>query len=118
MKLIIAGSRTFLNYLLLEKEVKDYLVDNCAKDESIEIISGTCDGADKLGEKFAQKYNIPVIRCYPDWYKFGKSAGPRRNQEMAKIATHCIVFSSGGKGSNNMIGICEDLNIPCKVVMV
>lgn len=118
MKLIIAGSRTFLNYLLLEKEVKQYLVDNCESDESIEIISGTCEGADQLGEKFAYKYNIPLVRIPAKWGLYGKSAGPRRNQEMAKIATHCIVFTSGSKGSTNMIGICQDLNIPCKIIEI
>ena len=72
MKLIIAGSRNFLNYLLLEKEVLEFLSNSWKNDEYLEIISGTAEGADKLGEKFAARYSIPLTRVYPDWYKHGK----------------------------------------------
>lgn len=34
---------------------------------------------------------------------FGKSAGPRRNAEMARYATHALVIHHGSRGSLDMV---------------
>lgn len=115
MKIIIAGSRTFKNYLFL-KEKLDIIFVNTKKEE-IKIVSGTADGADKLGEKYAKENNIEIIQMPADWDKFGKKAGYIRNEEMAKIADACVVFWDGNsKGSKHMIDLANKYKLKLRVI--
>ena len=68
------------------------------------FITGDCRGADKLGEQFALENNYNVEKYPADWERFGKSAGPKRNETMAKVADYIICFWDGkSKGSASMI---------------
>jgi len=70
-----------------------------------------------LGERFAVQFNLDVLRFVPDWDKFGKRAGYLRNEEMAKNATHCIVFWDGiSKGTAHMIETAKKYKLNLKVV--
>ena len=114
MNLIIAGGRLFNNYQLLKNSV-DKL---CKNHKITNIISGKAKGADSLGEKYAKERDINIIAKEADWNLFGKSAGYRRNVEMANIATHAIVFWDGeSKGSKHMIDIMKQQNKPVRVVL-
>ena len=55
--------------------------------DPVEIISGHAPGADTLGEKFAKAYGYPLKIFLAEWNKYGKAAGPIRNEEMAKYAS-------------------------------
>jgi hypothetical protein len=116
IRLIIAGGRDFTDYELLKAVVNKvfyYLEDM----EGSEIVSGTQRGADKLGERYAKEYGIKIIPFYPDWDKYGLAAGPIRNEEMAKYATHCIVFWDGkSDGSQDMIKKAKKHKIPTQIV--
>lgn len=102
IKLIVAGTRTFDNEDLLYSQLDYIRASN--PDKELIILSGTAKGADALGEKYAEDNKLQVIRFYPDWDNHGKAAGPIRNGEMAKVATHCIVFWDGkSKGTYSMI---------------
>lgn len=114
-KLIIAGSRDFGNYQLLVKEVEklDFIPD--------QIISGCARGADSLGERYAAEKNIELVKVPADWNLYGKSAGYKRNQAMAEIATDCIVFRIGGllsKGSTHMINIAQSKGLNTIIVEI
>lgn len=65
MKLIIAGSREFSNYRLLKFEVINFILSE--NPDELEIISGNCRGADKLGERFAIEKQIPFIVIPANW---------------------------------------------------
>jgi len=113
MKLIIAGSRDFNNYEQLVGEVLSFI----SGYSDVTIISGTADGADSLGEKFASDYKCSLIRMPANWTKYGRSAGFIRNEEMAKIASHCICFwDSRSKGTRNMILTANKYKLITKVV--
>lgn len=98
MKTIIAGSREGAIYAdLLEAVVL------CGW-EITEIVSGTAKGVDKLGEGYATKFKIPLAKFPADWRKYGKSAGPIRNAEMAEYAEALIAIWDGeSSGTKNMI---------------
>jgi hypothetical protein len=107
MKLIIAGSRGFNDYNFLSKQMKKRFF---YKDEFFdfhcinEIVSGTAKGADTLGEHFAIKNCIDLVKFKPNWKKYGKKAGMVRNEQMAKYADALICFWNGeSKGSKHMI---------------
>lgn len=68
------------------------------------VISGSARGYDREGEIWANNNAIPVERYPAEWDKYGKSAGYRRNEDMAKIAEACVVLP-GGKGTQHMFDI-------------
>lgn len=143
LRVIIAGSRFFNNYELLESSMikilfelnKNYpqynilFIDKEKKlfkinPSSLEIISGTANGADTLGEKFAHKFKLPLKRFPADWNnlnakpckvmensngKYNALAGHNRNREMAAYASSdnafgiLVLFWDGNSsGSKNM----------------
>ena len=113
MKLIVAGSREFNNYDLLKKSIQE----NFQRYEVEEIVSGTARGADTLGEQFAKEYNIQVKKFPANWDLYGKSAGYRRNVEMADYADALIAFWDGkSKGTGHMINIAKDKNLRVIVI--
>ena len=102
IKCIVAGSRDFNNYTLLCDTLDNLF--SSIPDEPIEIVSGGARGADRLGELFAKQNDIPVKLFLPDWDTYGKAAGCIRNTQMAKYATHCVVFVvNNSKGSSHMV---------------
>jgi len=117
MRVIIAGSRDFNNFESLEFEVIRIFKKLKAEGyfttrNDITIVSGTAKGADKLGEKFAEKYNLKLERFPANWDKFGKSAGYKRNQHMSTFAKEdngvLIAFWNGSsKGTKHMIDIAN-----------
>ena len=106
MKLIIAGGRKFLDYELLKKEVDKIVAE--AIDEII-IVSGMARGADALGVKYSEDNNLPLRKFPADWNRYGKSAGYRRNEEMAAYGDTCICFwDSKSKGTGHMIDLAKN----------
>ena len=83
------------------------------------IISGGAKGADWLGEQFAKNHNIPLFVFKANWDKYGKMAGPIRNREMAKYATHLIVFiANDSKGSKDMYNVAIENSIISKRIFI
>ena len=94
------------------------VVDNPSQ---VKFISGTAKGADILGEQFAYTYEYEVKRFVPDWNSYGKSAGYRRNAEMAKYASEAygvlFAFWDGkSKGTKNMIDLAKRYDLEVHVV--
>jgi predicted Rossmann fold nucleotide-binding protein DprA/Smf involved in DNA uptake len=114
MKVIIAGGRYFEDYALLCR-VCDYMLSNTPNDEII-IVSGTAYGADKLGEKYANERGYPINQFPADWDTYGKSAGYRRNEQMAENADALIAFwDRKSKGTKSMIDIAIRKSLKLKV---
>jgi len=102
MKVIIAGSRTIRTEQFVEAMA------NQPFDVS-EVVSGTAKGADQMGEFWADLHDIPVARFPAEWVKYGKSAGYRRNVEMADYADALIaVWDGESRGTKHMIDIAEE----------
>ena len=112
---IIAGSRSFNDYDLMKRKM-DYYLSNTEL-HNVEIVSGTANGADKMGERYALESNIKLTKMPADWDKFGKSAGYIRNSAMAEYSTHCVVFWDGvSKGTKHMIDLAKKSNLTLRVV--
>lgn len=102
-RIIIAGSRDFNDYVLLKTEC-DKFIAVTPDDRQIVIISGGAKGADSLGEQYAREHGLQIRRFPADWNRFGKSAGPRRNVEMAQNADALIAFWDGqSRGTKHMV---------------
>ena len=77
MKTISAGSRTILDYQAVCSAVA------LSGFNITEVISGGAPGVDTLGEQWAAEHGVPVHRMPARWDLHGKSAGFKRNYEMA-----------------------------------
>ena len=117
MKLIIAGSRELRedSFPIIREKTDAFLWSLFEKNQKegrtfdgITIISGTARGADRLGERYGEENHYQIKRMPADWDKHGKSAGYKRNAEMAEQADALIVFWDGkSRGSKHMIDIWE-----------
>ncbi len=99
MKTIIAGSRNLnatMNDLITAIEKAGFPV--------TEVVSGNSGNIDKLGEQWAKAVKLPITQFNAAWQAYGKSAGPRRNRQMAEYAEALIVLWDGkSRGTLNMI---------------
>ena len=114
-KIIIAGGRDFNNRFLLAASICDVLKE--LEEINPTIISGDARGADTLGAKYAYDNGWPVEHYPADWDRWGKSAGYRRNYDMAKEADALVAFWDGkSRGTKHMIEIMEKLNKPVWII--
>ena len=115
MNLIIAGSRSFNDYGLLCRVVDEYI--STTPNLMVCIISGCAKGADQLGIRYAKDRGYNYSEHPADWDKYGKSAGHRRNTEMASISSNLIAFWDGNsKGTYDMINKAITHNINYKII--
>lgn len=97
-KVIVAGSRAFYDYPRLSMTLQTLYP------EGMTVISGNARGADKLGEMFAKNFDLPCERYPADWDAYGRSAGFKRNEDMADIADELVAFWDGkSRGTQHMI---------------
>ncbi len=105
MKTIIAGSRDITKTMTVEEAivvVKQAI--KLSETDISETVSGGAKGVDAIGEIIASEQDIPLIMFPADWNKYGKSAGPIRNKDMAKYADALIaVWDGQSKGTRSMI---------------
>ena len=114
MKIIIAGSRNFTDYKKLSE-----ICDNILQDQTdVEIVSGAYyKGADLLGEQYAAEKGFRLTKFPADWKSFGRAAGPKRNEQMAKYADALIAFWDGkSKGTKHMIEKAKKENLIVKII--
>lgn len=115
-RIIICGGRTFDNYSSLDNLMDQVLADLGLDFDEIEIISGHCSGADKLGELYADRNNISCTVFPAQWDIYGKSAGPIRNSEMIKYASESDIpvvvafVSQNSKGTKDTINKAKRQN--------
>ncbi len=96
LRVIIAGGRDYD----LSREDLTFL-DNChAALRFTEVVCGMARGADTGGRLWAESRGIPVAKFPANW-ELGKTAGFKRNEEMAAYADAFICFP-GGSGTNHM----------------
>ena len=102
MRTIIAGGRDY------QLTVTD--LDRLDEVGVTTVISGGCSGVDKCGETWAKYNDIPIEVFPADWKQYGRSAGPKRNQQMAEHADAVVLFP-GGKGTESMFKIATKMKL-------
>ena len=115
-KVIVAGSRGFSNYKLLKETCNNALREK-KNTHNVIIVSGHAKGADLAGEQYANEEKLDLEIFPADWKKYGKSAGFRRNEQMAEFADALIAFWDGkSNGTKHMIDIATEKGMNVKVV--
>lgn len=122
-KVIVAGGREFQDFKLLCSKLDQLLVSVKKRGDNIVIVSGKARGADSLGEKYARLNNYTIESHPANWNTYGKSAGYRRNAEMAKSASvikdqgALVAFWDGrSRGTKSMIDLANKYKLHVRVI--
>jgi hypothetical protein len=111
---IIAGSRGIIN----EGLVLPYL--DKSPFEITEVVSGGAFGVDRIGEKWAFKYRVPIKMFIPHYDVQNPRNSPLlRNVDMAIYADALLaVWNTESRGTRHMIEQMKKLNKPYAVLEV
>ena len=115
-RIVIAGSRSFNDYVLFSKFV-DKCLSKIKFEHKIIILSGHCKGTDIMAERYAAE-NGYGLKVYPADWTLGKKAGPLRNMQMIRIADYAIAFPGGGPGTISLIRLSQEKGIPIRIFPV
>ena len=104
-RVIVAGSRSFNDYDYAEK-----ILDKAfSKHKPDFIVCGMANGADMMGYWYAIGKKIKIAEYPAEWGIYGRSAGYKRNIEMANNAEALVAFWDGeSSGTRQMINIARD----------
>ena len=106
---VVAGTRSFENWEEFKTEMNNQLKDM----ENIGIISGGAQGTDNMAKRYAEMRKLPFIEMPANWEKYGRAAGPIRNEAMARMATALIVFWDGeSRGTLDMLTKARKFKVP------
>lgn len=99
-RVLVCGGRDFADQALLFGAL-----DMQAKTVGIQtILQGGADGADHLARLWCHSRQCRMENYPAKWKQYGRSAGPRRNQQMLEEGKPDIVFAfAGGRGTADMM---------------
>ena len=111
-KVLVTGDRNWQGEDVIMRELRKMKPDV--------VVEGGAKGADSLAKKVANKLGIEVREYPAEWDKYGRAAGPIRNQEMLGekpdlvLAFHSNIEKS--KGTKNMITLARRQGVHVKLV--
>lgn len=92
----VAVSRNFTDYELFCECLEERLVREDLVDLDLVFIAARPElGADDMIIRWCQENGFPRAEFATDWKQHGRSADAVRNQQIAKTATHLILFWNG-----------------------
>lgn len=77
--ILIAGSRTFRD----PERLAQILAEN-VKDGDV-IVEGGAPGVDSMAREWAEAHGVEFIEIRADWKRYGRAAGPKRNDAMTAM---------------------------------
>ena len=131
IRCIFAGSREFGNKQehrkLIEKQLRNLVIEPYTKASTIEIVSGCARGVDSVAAEIARELGYAVKEFPADWEAYGKAAGHIRNKQMADYVAEddfnyhgrLVAFWDGeSAGTKNMIDTATKMGIETVVFNV
>lgn len=117
----MCGGRKYPDRLRVYKELGDLLTD--PDDEygmpyiNAVVIAGGATGADQHAIDWAVVHWCQFEEYKADWDKYGKKAGPIRNQQMLDEGKPDLVLAfPGGRGTADMIARAKKAGVEVKVI--
>src|SRR6266851_576424 len=93
MRILVTGSREWTDWETIQRALQE-----AGDGDWNTLIHGDCStGADSIADNFGCFCCWEIERYPADWAKYGKAAGPVRNQEMVDAgADICLAFFQPG----------------------
>jgi hypothetical protein len=84
------------------------------------IISGLAAGPDALAYMWAASEGIERIGMAPDWARYGRAAGMKRNAQMLALKPDKVLafWDGRSRGTRNMIEIARNGGVPVEIVVM
>lgn len=105
-RIAVTGGRNFMNFLIIRKAFKEIHLN-----ENDTIVHGGCTGCDQLCAEVAKEFKANVEKHSANWSKYGRAAGPIRNEEMLKSNIDMLLAFRGGAGTDSCIKKAKELQI-------
>lgn len=80
------------------------------------VIHGDAEGADRLVAGYCTEIGIHTAAVAPNWPRWGRAAGPRRNAAMLALRPDKVIAFPGGRGTEDCIRQAERAGIPVERV--
>lgn len=115
MKILVCGARDYSDY----EKIYNYLK-NKNENGDIIVVEGGAPGADDLSKRAAVSLNIEYREYKADWKRYGRAAGPKRNQQMLDCEKPDLVaafhpYIDESKGTKDMVNRSKKANIPVEI---
>jgi hypothetical protein len=113
IRILVCGDRNWRDMSIIGRELKKF------PPETI-VIHGGAKGADTLGGFVAEKLGFKVLVFPANWKRYGKAAGPIRNQVMIDEGMPELVLAfhenlSESKGTKDMVNRARGVGIKVEV---
>lgn len=102
----VAGGRHYTDRMRIEEVLRPY------GEEGFWLIHGAARGADQIAEQMWRAWQLMYIGVPAEWGRYGKSAGPRRNELIAAYGPSRLIAFPGGVGTENAKATAYRLSIP------
>lgn len=107
-RIAVTGGRDYR-----DKKTVFNVLDKLNKQDPItELMHGGARGADTLSRLWAEARDVESRAFYPDWDRYGKAAGPIRNNQILNQSPDALVAFLGGRGTAHMTSAAERRGIP------
>ena len=118
--ILIAGSRDFENLDIFTCVFNNLVMEKLDMGKNIVIVEGGARGVDTMAREFAKGNGLLFKEFKPEWNKYGRAAGPKRNDEMTEfVAEHngrALYFWDGeSKGTKQCIMSARKRGLPITV---
>ncbi len=116
MKILVCGDRNWTD----KEAMYDVLCEYHRYGTEIVLIHGGCRGADRLAGECAEDAMWDILVYPADWQRYGRAAGPIRNQKMLDEGKPDIVIAfhsnlDKSKGTKDMVTRTRKARIPVEV---
>lgn len=104
MRILVCGGRDYNDWKVIETALEHF--------KPTELVHGGCRGVDTIAGNWAKRKGIPVQEFKADWDKFGRAAGPIRNQQMLDEAKpELLLMFPGGVGTRGMANLAREAGV-------
>ena len=113
MRVLVCGDRHWENYVAILRKLSEFPAGTV-------VIEGEAKGADLLARRAAVELGFPVEPFPAEWSRYGRAAGPIRNEAMLTeglpdrvLAFHANISES--KGTANMVALARKAGVPVEI---
>lgn len=108
--LLVTGSRDWADVRTIEDTLNSWLA---ASPEPLVLVHGACPtGADAIADRWSRRNGVTVRAYRADWGRYGKRAGPLRNEQMLRAEPNlrivCAFSRGNSRGTEHTLGLCRN----------
>jgi hypothetical protein len=112
MRILVCGGRDYND----KEVIRETLVALKQMYPDAMLIHGGAPGADAMAGWIGGTIGFDIEVHVAQWAKYGKAAGPLRNQEMLDSGIDLVVAFPGGRGTADMVERARLAGVPIKMV--